>query len=189
MTLTTASSIRRARFAALALALVTLTLVAPASAQQPMRSASPGAMRVFRSQRDGFSLMMPGTPVRTTKVLQADVGPVDYTQYMLDLGTMAYAISFTDYPASLLREKSVDAILDDAQSGAVSGMKARLVRSSEVQVQGHPGRFFVATVQGMSFYYQTCLVGRRLYQVAYAAPGSGPLDANARAFFKSFTLL
>ena len=107
--------------------------------------------------------MMPGKPAFAAKDLTAKTGrPFRYNSYVVDLGTRAYMVAYSDYDA----QTTIN--LDDAVSGTLGSWKSvAVVSRRNPTFFSHPGREVEANVNDtMRLKFRVFAVGHRLYQIA-----------------------
>jgi hypothetical protein len=145
----------------------------------------------FTSQEGGFSVLLPGTPKVERRTTESAVGPLAFTMHTVELGlgSVAYIMSYNDYPPSLIADSDQNAILDGVVEGAI-GSKANIKHNQPITIDGHPGREFSGTVKdGFEYTSRAYLVKQRLYQLnIVSTPGKVPAD-DKRKYFESFKLL
>jgi hypothetical protein len=143
------------------------------------------------SSEGGFSVEMPGEPKHESKSTETAAGPIQFQMYSVELssGSVAYIVSYNDYPKALVTFGKPDSLLDGVVEGAVG--KGRTVKSQRnVALEGHPGREFTAVLaSGHDYSSRVFLVKERLYQLnVVSEPGKGDEQEKLR-FFDSFKLL
>src|SRR4030042_4579780 len=125
----------------------------------------------FSSANGKFSVMMPGEPQEQHETVKTAVGPVDLYMHILDVGTSAYIVGYSDYPEDLIKNSEVNILLEGARNGAISNIRGTLVNEKDISIAGNPGKEFNFSVPhrpelpnkgiGKSRIF---LVGNRLYQ-------------------------
>ena len=143
----------------------------------------------YAPQGSYCSVKMPKKPeLCVKKGVPTDSGPIDMYQVLADYGEYAFLLTFNDYPAALLKQKTSKQILDDVVSGSVGD--GELVNKSEISVGTYPGREYTCRKSGMELKGSIYLVDGRLYQmiVAYPPNQAGTLAADRDTFLKSFKL-
>lgn len=65
-----------------------------------------------------YRVEMPGTPKITTMEVKARLGTSQLVMSMLEVGeATAFAVSFSDLPERVLKERTLDQMLDDSRDG------------------------------------------------------------------------
>ena len=98
---------------------------------------------------------------------------------------------YNDFPESIIRENTADALFDGGRDAAFASAGSRLLTEENISLNGHPGRelnFEIRGGEGM-VRSRVYLVGRRLYQIIWTGPSDKALLENVDEFLNSFELL
>ncbi len=148
--------------------------------------------REHRSEAGGYSVSMPGTPQQHKREQPTPAGIVSITMDMVELGDRAYSVNYSDFPAIVLQASSPEALLENAQAGAIISSSGSLVEEKELQVSGNPAREFTfrGENQGkkISARCRLILVDNPLYHLMFMGTGDIGLTGGEQ-FFGSFKLL
>ncbi len=109
-----------------------LTVCLLAAALAAVGCPNPIDWQNYTSPDGHYSVLMPGTPKSQS---QQTAGFTVHSD-AVELSNSAYVVSYADLP----RGAPFD--LDGPVKGAVNGMKAELVQSKEITMEGKPGREF-----------------------------------------------
>ena len=143
------------------------------------------------SQEGGFAVEMPGEPKQETKATETAAGPIQFHMFSVEMssGSVAYIVSYNDYPRALVAFGTPDSLLDGVVEGAVG--KGRSVKSQRnVALAGHPGREFTAVLaSGHEYASRVFLVKERLYQLNVVSDPGKVDEQDKLRFFDSFKLL
>jgi hypothetical protein len=145
--------------------------------------------KIHRADKDGFSVQFPGTPRRIQNTIPTVYGPVQLVFHGLSVENRALFASFYDLPASWNGdpEKAIDAERDRG----LKNTGCNLVSEKPVQVAGVTGRDVVAD-QSSGTQRVRCrnfVLGHRLFSLIVIGPKDETVDAVAKEFFESFSLL
>ena len=145
----------------------------------------------FSSPEGRFSVLLPGTPTKTTQKVNSDLGVITLYLFTFNQENISYNVTCSDYPESIFKIKSIDKFLDDYRDGAVAGVRGKLVSETKISLGTYPGREVIIEVNDgrilacIRFY----MVKTRLYQVSVATQKENPQLTNVTRFLESFKLL
>lgn len=128
-----------------------------------------------------FTISFPAPPSETSQ----DAFGMSVHMYLLDQGSRAYMITYTDLPDQFATGDP-DPGLEGAISGSLSSAGATLESKSDISISGHPGKDVSATSPHGYMRVRYFFVGSRLYSVLAASPDRG--DADSERFLNSFRL-
>jgi len=163
----------------LAFALLMLALqIVPVSAQDQWRE--------FTSQADGFSILLPQEPVRSS----APIGNTKATQtnFLVDLGARAYLISVIQLEKGSGPKNPDQAYFQNLLKNYARGSKSAVRTSKPATIAGKPGIDGTADDGSLAHLVQILTSGDRIYMVVYAAPKGQENSADAMRFRASFKL-
>ena len=180
---------------------VTLVVSAAASAQEhtsrPSRPAPAPTPRVANDPNDGgwvrftselgrFSVLMPEVPTDKVETTQSEHGP--YTTHLFIVKdqdtTNVYLIGWVDYDPSFNFNKQSE--LAANRDNFVKGIKATLVSTRPLTIDGYQALEFVAETSDRIFKSRVYLVGRRPYQIVIGYPKEQEDPIVTNRFFNSF---
>jgi hypothetical protein len=147
----------------------------------------------FKSASGGFTVQMPGAPQEQTQSIASAAGPLDLHNFVVEDRSIAYIVSYLDFPSGAITASDSDALLDNAVDGSVKSGSGTLKSKSSLALGEYPGRLaeFTTAANGQTpattiraHYF---LVRTRLYQVLAVAP-QDQLPAEADTFLNSFKL-
>lgn len=151
----------------------------------------------FESPEGDFAITFPdGEPEEQTQQAPTPAGPVDVVFHIDEVDGRAYAVARTDYSSIATPDQfDVAAGLQGAQDQAIAGNGGTLVESTDIELEGIPGRQFIAAVESNG---ESGTVVARVYidpetLVSYQAlvTGEGEFgasDEDVAAFFDSLEL-
>jgi hypothetical protein len=140
--------------------------------------------------RDGYSILMPGTPATQEKDIPSPAGNLKMKMHIASNGDtgVVYMIASVDLPAGGLGAASADDLLDGTQAGMIQGINGKLISQSKVtngrltgrdiRVDAFEGK---GTLRGQLF-----AVNGRIYMLAVLAPKSVDASADTGKFLDSF---
>lgn len=185
----------RLKILATAILAVPLWLATPLRAENPLKFTHSPILRSqylltqaswneFSSTQGGFAVSMPGTPKEETQTNQD--GSVEHS-FSLAVDNTAYLIHYSDIPeAEKLTQEQVKQLLDSAPDDFTKSANAKLLKSENISLSGHPGKEFEFAigdrVNGKGRVY---MVKQRLYIVV----GMTSTTDNFQKFLDSFRLL
>ena len=147
------------------------------------------AWNEYRPQGGQCLMSVPKTPEYSVKDVPSDVGTLKMHQFMMDYGEHAFLFTYTDYPTTLTTTKTNDNILEDVVKGSTEG--GQMLRKVDLEIDGHPGKEYVAKKTDFVFKGRAFLVKQRLFQLiaVYPPTDTGKISAEADEFLTSFRLL
>lgn len=153
----------------------------------PKITAPPGeaAWETVSSTVGRFSVLMPVVPIDKTETVESDHGP--YTTHLFvarDAIERVFLVGWVDYHPTFNfnRQAEMEANRDEF----VKGVKAKLLTSRPVVIDGWQALEFTAESEEMFFTSRVYMVGRRPYQIAIGLPKGQDRAASVDLFFKSF---
>jgi hypothetical protein len=143
------------------------------------------------SQDGGFKATFPVKAQTTSMPVKS--GELDVTMNMVaaEKNGASFVVSYVDYPAGSLAQKSSDQAFQDIIDGTLGNVQGTLRNAAPITLGGTAGREVLIDVpaQNVVVHERIFLVGDRLYQVMYGGP-KGTENANdATAFLDSFKLM
>ncbi|HSK64501.1 MAG TPA: hypothetical protein VK893_11685 [Pyrinomonadaceae bacterium] len=185
----------------LAILFVTLWLSLAASAQEhtkrpptaparptatPARAADPdaGGWVPFVSDSGRFTILVPSAPEETKETVQSEHGPYTTHLFITREPRYVYLIGWVDYDPSFNfnRQKELEANRDQF----VKGVKATLISTQSLTIDGYPVIEFTADTAERTFHSRVYMVGRRPYQIVIGYPKGQSELAPIAKFFNSF---
>ncbi|MFZ2020863.1 MAG: hypothetical protein ACLPZY_05295 [Terracidiphilus sp.] len=170
---------------------------APQSSSQPNQMpptptelpspAQPAEWETYSFPADGFSASFPTEPTQQKQSVNTAAGTFELRTYLAASDAVALYVGVCDY-GEAAKGGDPDAILQGAQSGAVSNVNAHLVNSKKVMLGIYPGVAFEAGSGGAHLFGRIYLVGSLLYQAFVALPSNRPYPDTTK-FLDSFQLI
>lgn len=156
--------------------------------------ASKVEWKTFAPEKEGFSVLMPGTPKKEEDPpIPTDYGQVKSYSYMAMSGAGIFGVSYSDYPVSITQ---VDAkkVLDGERDRILKGSKLKLISEKDVVSGDTTGRELqLETPEGMVSKGRLYLAKQRLFQVmvvtSKARAEVPEAQQDASKFLDSFQLL
>jgi hypothetical protein len=160
---------------------------AAAQARSAVAAPPPGGWQTYPFPADGFRAAFPSEPKADSQNVKTDAGSFELRDYVVDLGSTALYVGVCDY-GSTMNGRDPQTVLEGAQNGAISNVKAHVVSSGNITLGSYPGRSFEAENDTLHFSARIYLVNTILYQslVAYPLHTQYP---NATRFLDSFELI
>ncbi|NJO84566.1 MAG: hypothetical protein HC828_18535, partial [Blastochloris sp.] len=153
----------------------------------------PAGWQEVTSEEGNFSALMPGDPEEMSETIPTDIGDVEANFVQVATEEAAYQVVYSDYPEEMIANADIDEIFAGAINGALENIDGELVSEEVIDIDGNPGREFVAeaALEGISITYQGryFLVENRLYQVFVVGDASSMAEEDITLFIDSFMLL
>jgi hypothetical protein len=139
----------------------------------------------------GFSATFPVKTQTTSMPVKSGDVEVTMTMVAAEKNGASFIVSYVDYPAGTLAQKSLDQAFQDIIDGTVGNVQGALRTASSIALGGTAGREVLIDVpaQNVAVHERIFLVGDRLYQVMYGGPKGTESAKEAMAFLDSFKLL
>ncbi len=155
------------------------------------------AWKTFVSPEGGFSVSMPGTPVKAGELLTSDSGPLAHYSHTLKTSMAEYGVSYSDFPYAINEPEQIKSSFDSGRDALLADMKLRLTSERDITIDGFPGRQIVAESETYAFHDRFLAVNKRLYQVVIVVPKGKQkptelarfYDSTVDKFFGSFKLI
>jgi len=147
---------------------------------------------LFYSEDGKFKIDFFGNnPKASTEMVPTEVGNIEMSMFMYEKSaTEAYMVAYNDYPSEMVKNSSVDDLLDGAKNGSSSSLGISTFDIDEdLKIEGNPGRHFKGNNGSYYAEYKLFLKGNRLYQIALIRDGSYNTPERTEAFFGSFKLV
>jgi hypothetical protein len=182
---------------------ITWTLTAAVAAQEhsPRRPSNPTptpAPRItasdpndagwvrFTSELGRFSVLMPEIPEDKVETTPSEHGP--YTTHLFvvrdKVKENVFLIGFVDYDPSFNFNRQSE--LAANRDNFVKGIKATLISTRPLQIDGYQALEFVAETSDRLFKSRVYMVGRRPYQIVIGYPKDQEDTLTINRFFNSF---
>lgn len=146
---------------------------------------------IFSSKDGRFKINFSGEPKESSDIISTEAGDIEMTTYLYEKSvTEAYMVAYNDYPSELVKNTSIDVMLDGAKDGSSSSMGITIFDLEEnLKIEGNPGRHFKGNNGSYYVEYKLFLKGNRLYQIAIIRDGSYATEERTKDFFGSFKLI
>jgi len=136
-----------------------------------------------------FTVQMPGQPKEQKNSVKTAIGPIEFHMFIYERDPNSdYMVGYNDYPEGMMKKADSDKVLDGARDGAVKNVKGKLESEKKITLDGHPGREFVATAEGLKVRDRFYLVNDRLYQIMLVGSNDFITGKDAEKFLNSFKL-
>lgn len=136
----------------------------------------------FEPEGAGFSVLMPGKPVETVDKRAT------YTlhSFTVQMGRGTYIASYSDYAPEV--KLNPNTALTSNRDKFNKSLKATLVSSREITLDGHTGLEFTSETPAANVKSQLFLVGNRMYQTVTFVFKDVDETRHVDRFFESFKL-
>ena len=182
------------RFVAIVLMTLALSFVAAAQEHTPRRPTTPppapapsednGGWVKFTSDMGRFSVLMPVTPEEKIDTTPSEHGPYTTHLFVVRHDVNVYLIGWVDYDPSFNFNRQSE--LAANRDNFVKGIKATLVSTRPMTLDGYQAIEFVAETSDRTFKSRVYMVGRRPYQIVIGYPKDQEDPLSVNRFFNSF---
>lgn len=156
----------------------------PAATPTPNNAASESGWVKFTSDLGRFSVLMPEIPTDKTETTQSEHGPYTTHLFVVRDTQNVYLIGWVDYDPSFNFNKQSE--LAANRDNFVKGIKATLVSTRPLTIDGYQALEFVAETGDRIFKSRVYMVGRRPYQIVIGYPKEQDDQLTIDRFFNSF---
>ncbi len=146
--------------------------------------ANTGGWVKFTSNVGLFSVLMPVLPEEKTETTQSEHGPYTTHLFISKDTTNVYLIGWVDYDPKFNFNKRSELVAN--RDNFIKGIKATLLSSQTVTLDGYDALEFTAETQGRIFRSRVYMVGRRPYQIVIGYPKDVVDPDVVNRFFNSF---
>jgi hypothetical protein len=127
---------------------------------------------------------MPGKPADSSKTVDSQPGPYTTHLFVLRSGANVYVVGWVDYDSRFNFERQTE--LEANRDNFVKNLKATLVETRNVKIDGYQAIEFTAETDDRVFRSRVYMVGRRPYQIIIGSPKNVDDSVNVNKFFNSF---
>ena len=163
------------------------TTTPPATTPTTPRNNTPidnGGWVKFTSDTGRFSVLMPEVPQEQTETTQSEHGPYTTHLFIVRDPQNVYLIGWVDYDPSFNFNRQSE--LDANRDNFVKGIKATLISSRTLTLDGFQALEFSAETADRTFKSRVYMVGRRPYQIVIGVPKGDEDPVLVNRFFNSF---
>ena len=158
--------------------------VTPSRSTPPSNVDSSGWVR-FTNDLGRFSVLMPEIPTaETPKTTPSDHGPYTTHLFITKALNSIFLIGWVDYDPSFNFDRQQE--LEANRDNFVKGVKATLMDSRPLTIDGYQGIEFIAESEERRFKSRVFMVGRRPYQIVVVSLKGEDDSVNVSRFFNSF---
>lgn len=140
----------------------------------------------FTSENGRFSALLPEQPKEQTETIPSEHGPYISHLLVAKSGSNIFAIGWVDYDPSFNFKPLNE--LDANRDNFLKGVKATLVNSRNLILNGYQSLEFTAETAEATFKSRVFIVGRRPYQIVVRSDKGLEDPENTLRFFDSFTV-
>jgi hypothetical protein len=158
------------------------------------KEAQPRGWKTFAPAGQGYSVLVPGTPVLTQTRTQSPFGEVNTTRYVADNGrNESFSVAFNEVPDSDRLKLSADERLERVREALSKTYPGQALGMEKIKVDGRPGsdfRYETSDTQtpGQNLVQaRYVLVDNGFYLLSHSGPAASP-SQDARTFLSSFRL-
>lgn len=122
------------------------------------------AWKTFATPDGGFSILMPGQPVKSGQVVETELGPLPYFTFTLKTATAEYMASYSDFPFPVTEPSGLKRAYDGSREGMKKMAPFTLTAEREIQLEGRLGRELIFESEQNIIKARLLIVNRRLFQ-------------------------
>ena len=152
----------------------------------PNNTATDGGWVKFTSELGRFSVLMPEIPPEKTETTPSEHGPYTTHLFIARDTQNVYLIGWVDYDPSFNFNKQSELVAN--RDNFVKGIKATLVNTRPLKIDGYEAIEFVAETADRTFKSRVYMVGRRPYQIVIGYPKGEDEAITTDRFFNSFKI-
>ena len=145
---------------------------------QPQQTAPEEFWKEFSSTAGRFKVALPGNPTETSTTIESRLGKIKRHTFTFGVGFATFLVTYSDFPVVLTEPEQVKKFLDHMHEGEVAAFQGKLLSMTEIELDGYPGREFIAETPKSTFRMRYYLVGQRFYQIAATTLTAGFLAAD-----------
>lgn len=147
---------------------------------------NPNAWSKFTSQEGRFSVFIPGIPEEKVETTPSDIGPYTTRLFTLKYPRHVFLIGYVDYDPSFNFNRQLE--LDANRDQFVKNLKATLVASRNITIDGYSALEFTAVTEERIFKSRVYIVGRRPYLIVLGSLKGVDDSLALNRFFNSFKI-
>ena len=140
----------------------------------------------FNSELGRFGVLMPEVPTEKTETTQSEHGPYTTHLFIVRDTNNVYLIGWVDYDPSFNFNRQSE--LAANRDNFVKGIKATLLSTRALTIDGYQALEFVAETSDRTFKSRVYMVGRRPYQIVIGYPKDQEDVLTTDRFFNSFKI-
>ena len=138
----------------------------------------------YTSELGAFSVLMPALPEEKTETTPSEHGPYTTHLFIARDTNNVYLIGWVDYDPSFNFNKRSELVAN--RDNFIKGIKATLLSSDTVRLDGYDAIEFTAETGDRIFRSRVYMVGRRPYQIVIGYPKDAADPVVVNRFFNSF---
>jgi hypothetical protein len=147
---------------------------------------NPNPWAKFTSEEGRFSVFIPGTPKDQVQTTPSEFGPYTTRLYTLRHPRHVFLIGYVDYDPSFKFDRQAELAANRDQF--VKNLRATLVNSRNVTIDGYSALEFTAETPERIFKSRVYIVGRRPYLIVIGSPKGVDDSPALNRFFNSFKI-
>lgn len=127
---------------------------------------------------------MPGKPADSSETVDSQPGPYTTHLFILRNGSNVFLIGWVDYDPRFNFNRQAE--LEANRDNFVKNLKATLVDTRDMKIDGYQAIEFTAETDDRIFRSRVYMVGRRPYQIIIGSPKNLEDSEKVNKFFNSF---
>jgi hypothetical protein len=154
----------------------------PAIGESQWRTVSP--------EGSGFTFSMPGKPKPMQQSVNTAAGTVKVYVNLLDLGSTAYTVMYSDYPADVIAQSDPQTMFNNARDNMLKNRSGQLLAERAISLNGYPGKELKVSLSNNSIVMiaRMYLVKQRLYQAIVGTSPDRQSSPDINRFLNSMKL-
>lgn len=122
--------------------------------------------KTFTSSEGGFSVLMPGQPVKSGELLKSESGggPLTYYTFNLKTGVAEYGVAYSDFEFVMSDQNIARLAYDGGRDNLLKQHSLKLVEEKDIYIDGFLGRQIIAEGKNFIFHDRMVAVNKRFYQ-------------------------
>lgn len=154
---------------------------------RPTAPAKAGSWVTLNSDEGRFSILMPELVKDQSKTESSPNGPYTTHLFLAKTTRGMFLVGWVDYDPDF--NFAVQSELQANRDNFVKGLKATLLSTTKITMDGHPGLEFTAETPEATYKSRVYVVGRRPYQLIAGTLKGQDDSYNVARFFDSFQLV
>ncbi len=152
--------------------------------------AENNSTKKFFNQDGQFRIQFEAEPTAYSQYIPHENGKILLNTFIYEKGiNLIYSISYSDYPAGYMDDKTPDNLLNKLLETYINTQKAGVEVQKMITINSWPGIYFKASNSDTFVYGEYILKKDRLYQLTVTKEVNYHNETEVNAFFQSLELL
>ncbi len=166
--------------------------VSLAGCQRAHESGAAQDWKAFAPEGEGFSVLLPGTPIGETESQASALGVVESAWFDLERegDKLAYRVRYDDYPPAIFGLFDGSQLLYARQKRIEHVVEGKIVDEEAISIDEYEGKQFTIELPDEKLgLYRIFLIDQRIYQLTVKAAPQDISAGEVSQFLDSFKLL